>query len=369
MNFAFLKKIPEFEKLRSTCEDAERFVTKEPNISSAAARRAIEYIVKLLYSTLVSPYIEYLSTYEMLIDPVLMRNIKNQELIDTIHYIRKCGNRAVHDNNINNEEAMQVLEKLHYTVGEVCVFLGCIDSYPAFQKEFIRKDAISTVPMSELDIELSQTFIADLHTQIIKRRHEQDNKAGGDIQYLSDSRDAHKSQDSGANSKAAIKAVADYLLKELPLFSQSLDLSKGILILTASNGKKLSIAVKSGCPQLSTMVNGELQMLPGIDLLLYAPEFVTDKQIADQLHLFTREEFLRMWNDLGLIRKKVSSSMMRKYKEMYGPTFKTDKDKHADIIAVQSFNNSGKKSKLVKEESESKPKLTHGGVDLIRSYL
>ena len=71
MNFEYLRSIPRFEDLYKTCLDAERFAKTEPSISAAAARRAIEYLVKLLYSTYVSRYTDGLSIYEMLTDTVL----------------------------------------------------------------------------------------------------------------------------------------------------------------------------------------------------------------------------------------------------------------------------------------------------------
>ena len=364
MNFDYLKAIPQFHDLYLTCKDVERFAEKEPNIATAAARRAIEYLVKLLYSSLVSPYLDYLSVYDMLTDPVLIQRMKNEKLVDTIHSVRKYGNRAVHNNDVSAEEAKAVLKKLHFIVGEICVFLGCVDTYPTFRENLKQDDTSS--PMSELDLELSQTFVAALHAQMAARRAKllSSVEAGVPVQ-TSD----NVSGDSGANSKNAFRVTAAYLKEELPECSQQVDAAKGTMTFKSNNGRTVTIAVKGGCPQLSTLVNGEIQLLPGIDIVLYTPGFEPGQRIVEQLRVFTREEFLSMWNDLGLIRKKVSSAMMRKYKELYGADYKTDIDRHADVISVQSFNNSGKKSKLVKEACAKKAKLTESGKEFIRAFL
>lgn len=49
MNYEFLKAVPQMDKLHTACCDAERFIGTEPNYAVAAARRSIEYMVKLLY--------------------------------------------------------------------------------------------------------------------------------------------------------------------------------------------------------------------------------------------------------------------------------------------------------------------------------
>ena len=49
MNFDYLQSFPELKKLHEYCAEAEEFVVYKPSISAAAARKAIEYIVKMIY--------------------------------------------------------------------------------------------------------------------------------------------------------------------------------------------------------------------------------------------------------------------------------------------------------------------------------
>ena len=366
MNFDFLKPIPEFEKLYKTCADAERFVDSEPNVSASAARRAIEYIVKLVYSSYVSPYIEGLTVYDMLTDSRMAGSVIDRELADDIHFVRKCGNRAVHENTVNAEEALQALKKLHRAVGEICVRLGLTGSYPAFERMQQTASNISEKPVSEVDLELSASFVADLHRQICLRSESVRCSEIIDVHKTVGSRNG---TDAGANSKTALREVDAFLRSNIKECSIWTEPGKGTITLSADSGKTITLAVKSGCPPLSKVINGEVQILPNIDIVLYATDLTYDKDVTDQLRVFTREEFLEMWKDLGLIRKKVSSAAVRKYKEMYGPDFKTDIDKHADSISVQSFSNSGRKSALVAEACKQRKTLSEGGIKAVIELL
>ena len=53
MNFDYLQSFSELKKLHEYCAEAEEFVVYKPSISAAAARKAIEYIVKMIYISLV----------------------------------------------------------------------------------------------------------------------------------------------------------------------------------------------------------------------------------------------------------------------------------------------------------------------------
>ena len=53
MNFAYLEKFPKFKKLHEYCSEAEEFVFSKPSISAISARKAMEFVVKMIYSSLV----------------------------------------------------------------------------------------------------------------------------------------------------------------------------------------------------------------------------------------------------------------------------------------------------------------------------
>ena len=53
MNFSFLEPIKELAPFYSYCQEAESFALSHPDISITASRKAMEYMVKLLYLSLI----------------------------------------------------------------------------------------------------------------------------------------------------------------------------------------------------------------------------------------------------------------------------------------------------------------------------
>lgn len=134
MNFKYLEAFPQFQKLYEYCTEAEEFAVVKPNISATSARKAMEFIVKFIYASEV-PYADRsLTVFEMVSDPLFKDYINDSTVISTIHFIRKMGNAAAHDGNLNTEEGMKVLEELHFLVGEFCLLLGLVSDYPVFER-------------------------------------------------------------------------------------------------------------------------------------------------------------------------------------------------------------------------------------------
>lgn len=112
-----------------------------------------------------------------------------------------------------------------------------------------------------------------------------------------------------------------------------------------------------------------MQILPGIDMILYAPDFELNKTSISQLRVFTKDAFLQMWTDLELIRTKVSNAALSELRRIHGADYKSDKDKDADILSVQSFQNSGKKKPLVYSRCEQQPSFEMQGIQIIKAAL
>ena len=115
MNFAYLKNAPDFAQLYTYCCEAEEFALSKPNISVTSARKAMEFIVKMIYSA-VGGDIQGKTVFEMSTDYAVTSYLNDQILLNSIHFIRKMGNVAVHDGTLTSDEALKVLEELHFLV-------------------------------------------------------------------------------------------------------------------------------------------------------------------------------------------------------------------------------------------------------------
>ena len=142
MNFDFLQPFAKLNKLYDYCCEAEEFAVRYPNISTTSARKAMEFIVKMIYASRVGD--SYGATvFEMVTDVRFTDYVNDPILLNSIHYIRKMGNVAVHEGEIKKEESLKILEELHFLVGEFCFMLGLIEDYPEFVEP---GSAITTTP-------------------------------------------------------------------------------------------------------------------------------------------------------------------------------------------------------------------------------
>lgn len=133
MNFDFLEPVSKLKKLYEYCSEADEFAISKPNVSITSARKAMEYIVKMIYGAIVGMDAG-LTVFEMCTDPRFGDYVKDETLISTIHFIRKMGNIAVHEGELTKNDAVKVLENLHFLVGEYCILLGLTEDYPEFEE-------------------------------------------------------------------------------------------------------------------------------------------------------------------------------------------------------------------------------------------
>ena len=123
--------------------------------------------------------------------------------------------------------------------------------------------------------------------------------------------------------------------------------------------KETVLTIKTGCTNLGTKdYDGNWQLLPGVDYVLYSPDIVQEHPLEKQFHLFSRDAFIAFWEDLGLLRFKVSTAMRKRIASQLGPDEKITTDKYADVISIQSFTNSGRKYPLVKQKLTAHPLLS-----------
>ena len=174
-----------------------------------------------------------------------------------------------------------------------------------------------------------------------------------------------KNVDSAANVRTAFQVTADWLAKNLVGAKMAADYSK-LVFSFVMNNKTITIAVRTGCSTLGyKSINGEWELLQGLCYILYAPDINGSEPILNQLRVFTRNEFLEMWKSLDLIRYKVSNAATKRYKQLLGEDIRISADQYADIASVQSFMNSGKKSKAVLDYYNKFPLLELRGFEKI----
>ena len=133
MNFTYLEKFPKFKKLYEYCDEAEEFAISKPSISAVSARKAMEFVVKMIYSSLVGQDYGF-TVFDMMTDVRFVDYIGSPTMINSMHFVRKMGNTAAHGDSLGQTDALDMLKELHFIVGEFAVLVGLIKDYPAYVK-------------------------------------------------------------------------------------------------------------------------------------------------------------------------------------------------------------------------------------------
>ena len=135
MNFEFLKDLRGLSEIYQNCSDAEKLAISMPDKSIFSSRKSAELLAKFIYMAAHNQRMEELSFMDILSDKTFCDFVHNRNVIDSFHYIRKNGNRAAHsgDSKASSENAIAVLQDLHYISGEIACMLGLIKEYPDFE--------------------------------------------------------------------------------------------------------------------------------------------------------------------------------------------------------------------------------------------
>ena len=186
MNFTYLSSFPRFKKLYEYCTEAEDFAISKPNISAASARKAMEFIVKMIYEAEIDNSYG-LNIFQMITDARFANFVGSEQLINSFHFIRKMGNVAAHDAILSTDDALDTLYELHFVVGEFCIMLGLIRDYSDFieptdkpaTKASIEKAEATVTEKIEVSQELISEFASrmrDTHFNVQHGRDEEENK-------------------------------------------------------------------------------------------------------------------------------------------------------------------------------------------------
>lgn len=89
MNFDFLKPITIIQPFYQFCKDAEEFALSKPDFCGASARKAIEFVVRLVYEAAIQTEPDSLTVYEMLCTPDFVKYLDDNALLNAIHFIRR----------------------------------------------------------------------------------------------------------------------------------------------------------------------------------------------------------------------------------------------------------------------------------------
>lgn len=161
MNFDFLEGLRGLGYVYENCNNAEKLAMTMPVQSVFTSRKSAELLAKFIYLAAHNQEIENLTFADILSDTTFRKFVNSRDIIDAFHYIRKSGNRAVHsDDEETAEDAVSVLQDLHYVAGETACMLGLIDDYPMFENHIASFPEVKYSVDEDIDEKARRMFLA-----------------------------------------------------------------------------------------------------------------------------------------------------------------------------------------------------------------
>ena len=102
----------------------------DPEKSALNGRRALEWLVRVIYELKNIEVGERASLYELIDGEPFKQFIGDERLMMAVHYIRKAGNKVAHLGEITKRISFFSLLNLHNVVGATLVKLRVFDSFP-----------------------------------------------------------------------------------------------------------------------------------------------------------------------------------------------------------------------------------------------
>ena len=178
MNFDFIKQLEGFNQLYNFCHNAECYVFTDYNLSVSQARCANEFVLKFIYAE-AGGSIEGKTTFDILNSPLFIDYIDSEDYINSMHFIRKKGNIAVHQGDINKEDALNVLFELHYVVCEFLAMYEYIQDYEAYV-EPKENEQENEAPKEVVNVVVEDEIISNLGKKMkytkFSTKHKRDEK-------------------------------------------------------------------------------------------------------------------------------------------------------------------------------------------------
>lgn len=167
MNFDYLQNIVSLKDLYLFCKDAESFVLSRPDLSAAQSRKALEYLVKLVFQLRNDNIPQRSSLFELVSSEDFTNFINDASMLNSLHYIRKVGNIAIHNDEVSQKEALLSLKQLHIFTGELLIKLDLIKSYPLFDEALLEKTTTQAPFKQEVDVDFE--LLSQLKSKIDKQ--------------------------------------------------------------------------------------------------------------------------------------------------------------------------------------------------------
>ena len=172
-NFDYLKDIEPLKDLYGFCSAAEDTQQTNYDVCALNGRRALEWIVKAIYTLKGIELDKRTSLLEMMSSEPFTQFIGDDDrLMMAAHYVRKIGNKAAHDGGVKGREAYFTLLNIYNVVGGILMKLGVVKSLAPFSKDLIpNRPTLTVVPQNTVPTATAQ-FIESVPKEAVNAPHD-----------------------------------------------------------------------------------------------------------------------------------------------------------------------------------------------------
>ena len=170
LNFDYLNGKPGFTRLYDFCHTAEITQISNPDESALNSRRALEYLVDIIYYLKSFTLEPRANLFQKVDSEDFKAYINDRDLMMRLHYIRKVGNNAAHTGHVTRRESGFSLLNLYVFVGAVLKKIGLIEDYPEFDESLIPQQApihASTPEETKPDTSTISQYSGKLDTPLV----------------------------------------------------------------------------------------------------------------------------------------------------------------------------------------------------------
>ncbi len=170
LNFDYLNGKAGFTRLYDFCHTAEITQISNPDESALNSRRALEYLVDIIYYLKSFTLEPRANLFQKVDSEDFKAYINDRDLMMRLHYIRKVGNNAAHTGHVTRRESGFSLLNLYVFVGSVLKKIGLIEDYPEFDESLIPQQApihASTPEDSKPDTSTISQYSGKLDTPLV----------------------------------------------------------------------------------------------------------------------------------------------------------------------------------------------------------
>ncbi len=168
-NFDYLQDFEELKDLYGFCSAAEDTQQTHYDICALNGRRALEWIVKAIYTLKGIRLDERTSLMELMTSEPFTQFVgDNDKLLMAAHYVRKIGNKAAHEGGVKGGEAYFTLLNIYNVVGGILLKLRVISSLEPFRKELVPKSVTLTVVPPKATPSVKEDFVESVAKEAVE---------------------------------------------------------------------------------------------------------------------------------------------------------------------------------------------------------